>query len=91
MTLRTRIVAALVFAALIPMAVVIAAPLVRAGRRAKDDTAHRRTAARVQAGILLDKERAASRAAADRAAEALASSRSDQAALVRARAFPAGR
>ncbi len=76
MTLRTRIVAALVFAALIPMAVVIAVPLAQAGKRARDETSRQQTSARTQAQKLLDQQRAAMSAIADRAAEALAANRS---------------
>jgi len=83
MTLRSRIVAALVFAALIPMAVVIAVPLVQASKRAGEQTARRREAAREQAAMLLEQERATARVAADRAAEALAADRSGVAAVLR--------
>jgi len=83
MTLRTRIVAALVLAALIPMAVVLAVPLVQAERRASDETARRLGVARAQAEILLEKERAAARDAADRAAEALAADHGAVVAVVR--------
>jgi two-component system, NtrC family, nitrogen regulation sensor histidine kinase NtrY len=83
LTLRARIVAALVLAALIPMAVVIAVPLVQAEKRAAAETAVREASARTQAGILLDEQRAAMRADADRAAESLAGNRPDLAAVVR--------
>jgi nitrogen fixation/metabolism regulation signal transduction histidine kinase len=83
MTLRTRIVAALVLAALIPMAVVLAVPLVQAKRRASDETSRRLEDARKQAEILVEKERAGLRAAADRAAEALAADRDAIADVVR--------
>ena len=83
MTLRTRIVAALVLAALIPMAVVLAVPLVQAGKHASEDTARRLERARVQATFLIESQRQTARAAADRAAEYLANNHADSAALVR--------
>ena len=83
MTLRTRIVAALVLAALIPMAVVLAVPLVQAEKRANEQTIHGMEQARVQAVALLEKERTAARIDADRAASSLASNRSALTAVVR--------
>jgi two-component system nitrogen regulation sensor histidine kinase NtrY len=83
MTLRSRIVAALVFAALIPMAVVLAVPLTQSRRHASDETARRLENARAQAEILVEKERAQSRAGADCAALALAANRAALAAVVR--------
>ncbi len=83
MTLRTRIVAALVLAALIPMAVVLAVSLVQAEKRANEQTAHGMEQARVQALALLEKERTAARIDADHAAESLAANRSDLTAVVR--------
>lgn len=83
MTLRTRIVAALVLAALIPMAVVLAVHLVQAEKRAADETARLLTVAQSQTEILLENERAAVRIAADRAAEALSADSNGLAAVVR--------
>jgi two-component system, NtrC family, nitrogen regulation sensor histidine kinase NtrY len=83
MTLGTRIVAALILAALIPMAVVLAVPLVRAEKRAREQTEQRLEQARRQATILLDEQRADLGQAADRAAEDLASDREALAAVVR--------
>ncbi len=83
MTLRTRIVAALVFAALIPMAVVLAVWLVQAEKRASDETASRLEHARRQAEILLEMERTETRGAADCAADSLANDRASLAAVVR--------
>jgi nitrogen fixation/metabolism regulation signal transduction histidine kinase len=83
MTLRTRIVAALVLAALIPMAVVLAVSLVQAEKRAADDTARLLAVAQSQTEILLEFERAFARTAADRAAEALSANSAGLAAVVR--------
>jgi signal transduction histidine kinase len=83
MTLRTRIVAALVLAALIPMAVVLAVPLAQAERRAEEATARSLELARTNATFLLEKERALTRAAADRAAAALRENHASQTAVVR--------
>ena len=83
MTLRTRIVAALVLAALIPMAVVLAVPLVQAEKRANDETAVRIELALTQASKLVEKERVVTAALADRAANALATDHSAIAAVVR--------
>lgn len=83
MTLRARIVIALVLAALIPMAVVLAVPLVQAEKRAAEETRGRLAQTRVQASILLDQERAAARAAADRAAASLAGDRGELAGVLR--------
>jgi signal transduction histidine kinase len=83
MTLRTRIVAALVLAALIPMAVVLAVPLAQAERRAEEATARSLELARKNATFLLEKERALTRAAADRAAAALKENHASQTAVVR--------
>ena len=75
MTLRARIVALLLLAALLPMAVVLVVPLLRAGRRADEETARRVAQARRQAEILLAREKAAASESADRAATDLAASR----------------
>jgi len=83
MTLRARIVAALVLAALIPMAVVLAVPLVRAEKRAADETAQRLDRTRAQAAILVEKERAAFREVSDRAAAALADNHAALTAVLR--------
>ena len=83
MTLKTRIVAALVLAALIPMAVVLAVPLVQAKKRASEETARRLEDARRQAETLIERERAGLRSAADHAAETFAADRYDVAAVVR--------
>jgi nitrogen fixation/metabolism regulation signal transduction histidine kinase len=83
MTLRTRIVAALVLAALIPMAVVLAVPLIQANKRASEATAQRLEDARRRAELLIERERAGLRNAADHAAESLAGDRDDIAAVLR--------
>jgi hypothetical protein len=83
MILRTRIVGALVLAALIPMAVVLAVPLVQAEKRASDQTARRLDDARRQAESLIERERAGLSSAADHAAKALAADRDDVAAVLR--------
>src|SRR5262245_21791353 len=83
MTLRTRIVVALVLAALVPVAVVLAVSLVQAERRASEATAKRLQDARRQAELLVEKERVGLRSAADIAAKALAGDRDDVAAVVR--------
>src|SRR4029453_17078629 len=83
MNLRTRIVAALVLAALIPMAVVLAIPLVQAEKRAHEETGRRMDHAREQAEALLENERSAVRSAADGAAKALKTDRNDLAAILR--------
>jgi two-component system nitrogen regulation sensor histidine kinase NtrY len=83
MTLRTRIVAALVLAALIPMAVVLAVGLVQAEKRAGEETDRRMTRAREQAEALVEIERSLARSAADRAAESLAADRNELAAVLR--------
>jgi len=83
MTLRRRIVAALVLAALIPMAVVLAVPLVQAGKRAREETVLRLERARVVATFLIESQRATTRAAADHAAKDLANDRAGLAALLR--------
>lgn len=83
MTLTTRIVAALVLAALIPMAVVLAVPLAQAGKRAAEATEKRVRGAKDQVSALLDYERASLKTTADRAAADLASNRPALAAVVR--------
>jgi signal transduction histidine kinase len=83
MTLRARIVAALVLAALVPMAVVLAVPLVQAERRAAEVTAKVMEQTRARAAALVEKERSAARADADRAAESLAADRNELAAVLR--------
>jgi nitrogen fixation/metabolism regulation signal transduction histidine kinase len=85
MTLRARIVAALVLAALIPMAVVLAVPLVQAEKRANEETGRLMAHAREQAEALVENERSTARSAADRAAESLATDRNELAALLRGR------
>jgi nitrogen fixation/metabolism regulation signal transduction histidine kinase len=83
MTLRTRIVAALVMAALIPMLVVLAIPLAQAEKRADDETKKLLTRTRDQATVLVRSALDDARAAADRAAADLAGNRSALAAVVR--------
>ena len=83
MTLQTRIVGALLVAALVPMAVVIAVPLVQSGKRAREETARRRDRALRQAAVLLNDERRSLATEADRAARGLASDPDDQTAVVR--------
>ncbi len=83
MTLRMRIVAALVLAALIPMAVVLAVPLIEAGKRADGETEEKRDLARNQASRLLEKEKQKARASADAAASGLANNRAALAAVLR--------
>ena len=73
MTLRTRIVGALIVAALLPMAVVLAVPLAQAERRAREETARRVSHAQRLATDLVDESRASMAAAADQAAGDLAS------------------
>src|SRR6185436_6955752 len=83
MTLTTRIVAALVLSALIPMAVVLAVFLVQARKRAADETVLRLDHAREQALKLVEMERVKTVAAAARAAESLGANREAVASLVR--------
>src|SRR5262245_61743746 len=83
MTLTTRIVGALILAALIPMAVVLAVPLAQQQRAADDETAARLARVREQAEKLIATERAAVQKAADRAAEALGSDHAWQTAVIR--------
>jgi signal transduction histidine kinase len=83
MNLRTRIVAALVLAALIPMAVVLAVPLVQAEKRAGELTAKLMDDTRTRAAALVEKERSVAQSAADRAAKSLAADRNDLAAVLR--------
>ncbi len=83
MTLRTRIVAALVLAALIPMAVVLAVPLVQAEKRANEETAKATALALKQASKLVERERVRAATDADDAAEALAADRDAIAAVLR--------
>lgn len=83
MTLRTRIVAALVLAALIPMAVVLAVPLVQAEKRAAEETAKATALALRQASKLVERARIDAATAADGAAEALAADRDAIAAVLR--------
>ena len=83
MTLRARIVAALVLAALIPMAVVLAVPLAQAQKRAEAETLQRMERARTQATILLEDQRTITRTAAGRAADALAENRAALTSLLR--------
>jgi nitrogen fixation/metabolism regulation signal transduction histidine kinase len=73
MTLRTRIVGALIVAALLPMAVVLAVPLAQAQRRAREDTAERVAKAQQFATTLVNEARASMAHAADQAAGDLAS------------------
>ncbi len=83
MTLRTRIVAALVLAALIPMAVVLAVPLVQAEKRAAEQTAKATELTLKQASKLVEFERVAAATDADGAAKALAGDRDATAAVLR--------
>jgi signal transduction histidine kinase len=83
MTLRTRIVAAMVLAALIPMVVVLAVWLFQAKKRADDETARRTALTRKQATILLAKEVDTAKLAADRAGESLSGDRPGLANLLR--------
>ncbi|HEX4826418.1 MAG TPA: ATP-binding protein [Candidatus Polarisedimenticolaceae bacterium] len=83
MTLQTRIVGALVVAALVPMAVVIAVPLAQSRKRADEETAHRRDRALKLAAVLLNDERRSLATEADRAARELGAEPEDLAALVR--------
>jgi nitrogen fixation/metabolism regulation signal transduction histidine kinase len=83
MTLRTRIVGALIVAALLPMAVVLAVSLTQAGNRAREETAERVERARRQAAILVDKETSDLARDADHARDDLASDREALAAVVR--------
>jgi len=84
MTLRIRIVAALVLAALIPMAVVLAVPLVQAEKRANEVTAKRVELAQKQASSRVERARVAFGVEVDRAAKALAADRNAIAAGARA-------
>lgn len=83
MTLRTRLVAALLAAALVPMALVVVVPLLRSVDRAREETRGRVEAARRQATVLLDQERDRLKDAADRAASDLASDPRRLAAVLR--------
>ena len=83
MTLRTRIVAALVLAALIPMAVALAVPLAQANKRASAEAALGLARTKRLAEILVERERARLGTDADRAALALGSNRDAVAAVVR--------
>ncbi len=83
MTLRTRIVAALVLAALIPMAVVLAVPLVQAEKRAAEETAKATELALKQASKLVELARSEAATAADGAAKELAADRDAIAAVLR--------
>jgi signal transduction histidine kinase len=83
MTLTTRIVGALVLAALIPMAVVLAVPLSQSKKSADDQTAGHLARVREQTERLIAGERAAAKKAADRAAEALGSDHTWQTAVIR--------
>jgi two-component system nitrogen regulation sensor histidine kinase NtrY len=82
-TLRTRLVAALLAAAIVPMALVVVVPLLRAADRAREDTSRRVEDARRQAAVLLDRERDQLKEAADRAASDLASDRQGLPAILR--------
>src|SRR5258705_10128862 len=83
MTLTTRIVGALVLAALIPMAVVLAVPLSQSKKTADDQTAAHLSRVREQTERLIAGERAGAKKAADRAADALKSDRAWQADVIR--------
>jgi len=83
MTLTSRLVVALAFAALIPTAVVVTVPLLQAGRRAEAETASRVAQAGRQAAVLLDEERISLFGAADRAAADLRANREGLSALLR--------
>jgi nitrogen fixation/metabolism regulation signal transduction histidine kinase len=83
MTLGTRIVGALILAALVPMIVVVVMPLVQAGKRAQEETEHRLEQARRQAEGLVDDLRVEVSREADRAAADLAADRDALAAVLR--------
>jgi hypothetical protein len=83
MTLGTRIVSALILAAVVPMAVVIAVPLIQSDKRAQAETARRRDQARRQATRLLDEQRLTLARDADRAAADLGGAADALAAVVR--------
>jgi len=83
MTLTSRLVVALAFAAVIPTAVVVTVPLLQAGRRAEAETASRVAQAGRQAAVLLDEERISLFGAADRAAADLRANREGLSALLR--------
>lgn len=68
MTLRARLALALASAALLPMAVTIGVPLLRAGARAEQEVEARLAASSRQAGRVLGREREAVAAAVPRAA-----------------------
>ena len=83
MTLGTRIVGALSLAALMPMVVVIAVPLIQAEKRAAEETSHRLDQARRQAELLVADGRRDLAQAADRAAGDLAGEKDALVAVVR--------
>ena len=83
MTLRSRLVAALAFAAIVPTAVVVTVPILQAGRRAELETERRVGQAGRQAAVLLEEERAGLTDAADRAAADLRGNREGLAAVLR--------
>src|SRR5262245_6961925 len=83
MTLRSRLVIALAFAAVVPTAVVVTGPILQAGRRAEAETDRRIAQARRQAEVLLEEERTGLANAADRAAADLRAHREGLAAVLR--------
>src|SRR5262245_48355114 len=82
MTLRVRLILALVIAALLPLAVAVGVPLLRAGRRAQDDAARRLDLAERQARVLVSQLEQQTGALADRAAYDLGHDRAAVDALV---------
>jgi signal transduction histidine kinase len=83
MTLRSRLVIALAFAAVVPTAVVVTGPILQAGRRAEAETGRRIARAGRQAEVLLEEERTGLADAADRAAADLRANREGLAAVLR--------
>lgn len=83
MTLRIRIVAALVLAALIPMAVVLAFPVFQAEKRADAETQERLRRTTATVAKLVEREAAEARGEADRAAAELAEDHAAKNAVVR--------
>jgi signal transduction histidine kinase len=72
MSLRLRLALALMFAALVPMGLVIALPLLNAHARAAEEALARLDQARRQAALLVERERADTIASVERAAADLA-------------------
>ena len=79
-----------VAAALVPTAIVVAVPLLAAGRRADEETLRRIDRAGRQARLLLEEERTGLEGAADRAAADLRGDREALAAVLRGPEGPAG-